>query len=185
MSSAAPSHSPQALSLARIKPRNPATLLEVVSDALGADGALDLRHSAYGDSLSPPLRWTPVEGAGAYALILEDPDAPRETPFVHWLIWNIPADAVSLPEGLANDARLVSPQHVVQARNDNGSFGYFGPRPPAGHGPHHYHFQIFALDAPLTLNPESADLRALVDAMKGRVLADGELVGVFEAPNRQ
>jgi hypothetical protein len=56
MSSAAPSHSPQALSLARIKPRNPATLLEVVSDALGADGALDLRHSAYGDSLSPPLR---------------------------------------------------------------------------------------------------------------------------------
>lgn len=56
---------------------------------------------------------------------------------------------------------------------------------PPDTGPHHYHFQMFALDAPLTLNPESADLRALVDAMKGRVLADGELVGVFEAPNRQ
>jgi len=182
---AAPQHSPQALSLARLQPRNPGAVLEMVSDALGADGAIDLRHSAYGDNLSPPLRWTPVEGAGAYALILEDPDAPRETPFVHWLIWNIPAQATSLAEGLPNSAHLVTPQNAVQGRNDNGSFGYFGPRPPAGHGPHHYHFQIFALDGPLTLKPEGADLRSLVDAMKGRVLADGELVGVFEAPARQ
>jgi len=182
---AAPQHSPQALSLARVQPHHPGAVLEIVSDALGANGAIDLRHSAYGDNLSPPLRWTPVEGAGAYALILEDPDAPRETPFVHWLIWNIPGAAASLPEGLANRAHLVSPQNAAQGRNDNGSFGYFGPRPPAGHGPHHYHFQMFALDGPLTLKPESADQRALVDAMKGRVLADGELVGVFEAPAQQ
>jgi len=182
---AGPQHSPQALSLARLQPRNPGAVLEMVSDALGADGAIDLRHSAYGDNLSPPLRWTPVEGAGAYALILEDPDAPRETPFAHWLIWNIPGDATSLAEGVPTGAHLMTLQNAVQGRNDNGSFGYFGPRPPAGHGPHHYHFQIFALDAPLTLKPEGADLRALVDAMKGRVLADGELVGVFEAPARQ
>ena len=182
---AAPQHSPQALSLARVEPRNPGAVLEMVSDALGADGAIDLRHTAYGDNLSPPLRWTPVEGAGAYALILEDPDAPRETPFVHWLIWNIPGEATSLAEGVPIGAHLTTPQNTVQGRNDNGSFGYFGPRPPAGHGPHHYHFQIFALDGPLTLKPEDADLRALVDAMKGRVLADGELVGVFEAPTRQ
>jgi len=182
---AAPQHSPEALTLARIQPQNPGAVLEILSDALGADGAVDLRHSAYGDNLSPPLRWTPVEGAGAYALILEDPDAPRERPFVHWLIWNIPGGAATLPEGLPNSARLVTPQHAVQGRNDNGSFGYFGPRPPPGHGPHHYHFQMFALDGPLTLKPETTDLRALTDAMKGRVLADGELVGVFEAPARQ
>ena|SRR5438067_729527 len=182
---AAPEHSPEALSLARIQPRNPGAVLELVSDALGADGGIDLRHSAYGGNLSPPLRWTPLEGAGAYALILEDPDAPRERPFVHWLIWNIPGETTSLPEGLPNSADLVSPQNAVQGRNDNGSFGYFGPRPPPGHGLHHYHFQIFALDGPLSLRPEKADLRALVDAMKGRVLADGELVGLFEAPARQ
>jgi Raf kinase inhibitor-like YbhB/YbcL family protein len=185
VSTAAPQHSPQALSLARIQPRSPGAVLEMVSDALGADGAIDPRHSAYGDNLSPPLRWTPVEGAGAYAMIVEDPDAPREKPFVHWLIWNIPGETTSLPEGLPVGAHLTTPQNTVQGRNDNGSFGYFGPRPPGGHGPHHYHFQIFALDGPLALKPEDADLRALVDAMKGRVLAEGELVGVYEAPVQQ
>src|SRR5438128_2222089 len=113
---ATPQHSPQGLSLARLQPRNPGAVLEMVSDALGADGSIDLRHSAYGDNLSPPLRWTPVEGARAYALILEDPDAPRETPFVHWLIWNIPAQITSLPEGLPNSAHLVTPQNAVQGR---------------------------------------------------------------------
>jgi Raf kinase inhibitor-like YbhB/YbcL family protein len=179
-----PPHSPEALSLARVTPRNPGAVLEMVSDALGADGSIDLRHTAYGDNLSPPLRWTPVEGAGAYAIILEDPDAPMEKPFVHWLIWNIPGSVASLPEGLPNNDRLITPQGAVQAKNDNGSFGYYGPRPPAGTGVHHYHFQIFALDAQLTLRSD-ADLRALVDAMKGRVLADGELVGTFAAPQRQ
>jgi Raf kinase inhibitor-like YbhB/YbcL family protein len=179
-----PQRSPEALSLARITPREPGATLELLSTAIGVDGAVDLRHTAYGDNLSPPLRWTPVAGAGAYAIILEDPDAPMERPFVHWLIWNIPGSLASLPEGLPNNDHLVSPQGAVQAKNDNGSFGYFGPRPPAGTGVHHYHFQIFALDGPLTLRSD-ATLRALVDAMKGRVLADGELVGTFEAPARQ
>jgi Raf kinase inhibitor-like YbhB/YbcL family protein len=183
MPQATPPHAGGSLSLARIQPRNPGAALNMVSDALGADGAIDLRHSAYGDNLSPPLRWTPVEGAGAYAIILEDPDAPMARPFVHWLIWNIPGAATNLPEGLPRNPRLVSPQGAVQAQNDSGSVGYFGPRPPAGHGVHHYHFQIFALDGPLTLSPD-ADLRSLVDAMKGRVLADGELVGTFSAPAR-
>jgi len=181
---ATPQHSPAALALARIEPRGKAAVIEMASDALGADGAIDLRHSAYGNNLSPPLRWTPVEGAGAYAIILEDPDAPREKPFVHWLIWNIPGTTASLPEGLPNTAKLATPPNAVQARNEAGGWGYFGPRPPAGHGAHHYHFQIFALDGPLTLDPDS-DLRTLIDAMKGRVLAKGELVGTFEAPSKQ
>ena len=181
----APQHSPEALSLARITPRDPAAVLEMVSDALGADGSIDLRHTAYGDNLSPPLRWTPVEGAGAYAIILEDPDASQERPRVHWMIWNIPGEAMHLPEGLPNNVRLVSPQGAMQGRNDGDSFGYRGPRPPPGTGLHHYHFQIFALDGPLTLHPETATLRALVDSLKGRVLADGELVGTFAAPQSQ
>jgi Raf kinase inhibitor-like YbhB/YbcL family protein len=176
-----PQHSPEALSLARVTPRSPGKTLELLSEAVGADGAIDLRHTAFGANLSPPLRWTPVAGAGAYAIVLEDPDAPMEQPFVHWLIWNIPGSVDRLPEGLPRAERLVTPQGAVQGKNDNGSFGYFGPRPPAGTGVHHYHIQIFALDGPLTLKPD-ADLRALVGAMKGRVLADGELVGTFAAP---
>ena len=176
-----PQRSSEALSLERITPREPGAPLELLSDAVDAGGAIDLRHSAYGDNLSPPLRWTPVPGAGAYAILVEDPDAPRETPFVHWLIWNIPGEVDWLPEGLPNEARPVTPQDAVQGKNDNGSAGYFGPRPPAGTGVHHYHFQLFALDGPLTLHPD-ADIRALVDAMKGRVIASSELMGTYAAP---
>jgi Raf kinase inhibitor-like YbhB/YbcL family protein len=179
-----PLHSPESLSLGRITPRTPATTLELLSDAVGIDGALDLRHSAYGNNLSPPLRWTPVAGAGAYAIIVEDPDAPQEKPFVHWMIWNIPGQLDALPEGVPNGAHPESPQNVVQAKNDNGAYGYFGPRPPPGTGLHRYHFQIFALDGPLTLKSD-ADIRALVGAMQGRVLADGELVGTYAAPAQQ
>jgi Raf kinase inhibitor-like YbhB/YbcL family protein len=179
-----PRHSPEALSLGRITPREPATALELLSDAIDTRGKIDLRHTAYGDHLSPPLRWTRVAGAGAYAIILEDPDAPMEKPFVHWLIWNIPGSVDHLSEGVPNADHLVTPQGAIQGRNDNGSFGYYGPRPPTGTGLHHYHFQIFALDGPLTLKSD-ADIRALVDAMKGRVIADSELIGTYAAPDAQ
>jgi Raf kinase inhibitor-like YbhB/YbcL family protein len=175
-----PQHSPEALTLGRIEPRT-GEGIELSSAAFPDEGAIDLRHSAYGDNLSPPLHWTAVEGAGAYAIVVEDPDAPRERPFVHWMIWNIPGQVSALPEGVPNNAELVSPQGAIQGKNDNDSSGYFGPHPPQGHGGHHYHFQIFALDGPLGLHPD-ADLRALTNAMKGRVIADGELVGTFEAP---
>ncbi|HEX4195940.1 MAG TPA: YbhB/YbcL family Raf kinase inhibitor-like protein [Caulobacteraceae bacterium] len=175
-----PQHSPESLTIGRITPRT-GEGVELSSEAFPDEGKIDRRHSAYGDNLSPPLRWTPVEGAGAYAIVLEDPDAPTEKPFVHWMIWNIPGEVASLPEGLPNNAELVSPQGAIQGRNNNDSAGYFGPHPPAGHGLHHYHFQIFALDGPLGLHPD-ADLRALTNAMQGRVIADGELVGTYEQP---
>ncbi|HTX47990.1 MAG TPA: YbhB/YbcL family Raf kinase inhibitor-like protein [Caulobacteraceae bacterium] len=176
-----PPRSPEALSLGRITPREPGAVLELLSTAVDPDGKIERRYAAYGDNLSPPLHWTPVKGARAYAIIVEDPDAPMERPYVHWLIWNIPGDVDWLPEGLPQRDHLVTPQGAIQGRNDTGDHGYFGPRPPAGTGVHHYHFQIFALDEPLTL-PSSASLRALVDAMKGHVLADGELVGTYAAP---
>ena len=105
-----PQHSPEALSLDRITPREPGATLELLSDAIDTAGAIDLRHSAYGENLSPPLRWTPVAGAGAYAIILEDPDAPMEKPFVHWMIWNIPGSGDYLSEGVPNNDHLITPQ---------------------------------------------------------------------------
>ena len=173
-------HSPESLTIGRVTPRTGGGI-QLSSEAFPDEGRIDLRHSGYGENLSPPLRWTPVAGAGAYAIVLEDPDAPTEKPFVHWMIWNIPGQVTSLSEGVPNNAELVSPQGAIQGRNDNDSAGYFGPHPPPGHGVHHYHFQIFALDGPLGLHAD-ADLRALTNAMQGRVIADGELMATYEEP---
>jgi Raf kinase inhibitor-like YbhB/YbcL family protein len=111
-------------------------------------------------------------------VITEDPDAKPITPFVHWVAWNIPADRTSLPEGLQEQPRLTQPEGVLQGRTSRGSVGYFGPKPPVGDPPHHYHFQVFALDAKLDV-PAGADRDQLLAAMQGHVLAAGELVGTY------
>jgi Raf kinase inhibitor-like YbhB/YbcL family protein len=175
-----PDHSPEALTLGRITPRS-GDPIEVTSDDFAPEGRIGERFSGSGGNVSPGLRWTAVPGAGGYAVIVEDPDAPRERPFVHWLVWNIPGNVNSLPPGIAAHAEPAGSAGPVQGRNDMGGWGYFGPQPPTGHGVHHYHFQVFALDGPLTVAPE-ADLRTLVGSMQGRVLAQGEVVGTFETP---
>lgn len=157
----------------------PATAMRLTSSAIGADGRIDPRQSAYGANLSPALFWEPAAGARAYALILEDPDAPGAPHFTHWLIWNIPGGTTSLPQGLPIGPGLTAPPGARQGLNDAGDAGYFGPKPPSG--VHHYHFLIFALDAPLTLGPE-ARRDTLVGAMRGHVLAKGELIGTYAAP---
>src|SRR5690606_3614426 len=112
-------------------------------------------HSAYHDNRSPPLQWDPVPGAVSYALIVEDPDAPRELPYVHWLIWNIPGDRRDLPEGIAGETDPPGVGGAVQGRNDSGTYGWFGPKPPPGHGVHRYYFQLFALDYRLEMGPDT------------------------------
>jgi Raf kinase inhibitor-like YbhB/YbcL family protein len=170
------------LSLARLAPRAPRARLRVTSMAFATNSAIPMRDSGYGDSISPPLRWTPARGARTYALILEDPDAPTPAPFVHWIIWNIPADVTALAAGVPKTARLANPPGAEQGRNGRRSIGYFGPHPPGGDPPHHYHFQIFALDRSLSLDPETTDRDTLAAAMEGHVLGEGELVGLFRAP---
>lgn len=148
-----------------------------------ADGQpIPLRHSDYGQGVSPPLAWDAVEGARSYVLVMEDPDAARPKPFVHWVAWNIPGTMTSLPEGLDTQLRLTEPEDLRQGRNSRGSPGYFGPRPPPGTGTHHYHFQLFALDGMLEVDP-GADRDTVLDAMEGRVLARARLVGTFAAPS--
>lgn len=176
-----PTHSGEAISILKIHPIRD-TGIEVTSPAIGVDGRIDPAYSADENGASPELAWPPIEDAGAFALIVEDPDAPRESPFVHWLIWNIEGEAVGLPRGVPGETRLLTPQNAVQARNDGGTVGWHGPQPPPGHGVHRYHFQLFALDGPLDLDPETTDVRILVDAIKGRTLVSGELVGTFETP---
>jgi Raf kinase inhibitor-like YbhB/YbcL family protein len=158
--------------------------IAVTSPQIQADAAIPARHTAYGDGISPALRWSPVNGAVSYVLLVEDPDAPKPQPFVHWLAWNIPPGANELPEGIPQTARPDTVQGMCQGLNGQGRAGYFGPRPPQGDKPHHYHFQLFALDRSLSL-PDDADRDDVLAAMGGRVLAKGRLLATSKAPAAQ
>jgi len=151
--------------------------LAVQSAGFGNGAAMAAKYSEYADGVSPPLSWAAVPGAKSYAVVMEDPDAPQK-PFVHWLAWNIPASVTSLPEGLQEQPRLTEPEGVLQGRNTRGSVGYYGPRPPVGDPAHHYHFQVYALDAVLAL-PFGSDRDQLLKAIQGHVLAKGEVVGRY------
>lgn len=163
------------LALQRLQAK-PAGVMQVCSAAIAAGGTIPLKYSGYVDGGSPPLAWNAVSGARSYALILEDPDARPVTPYIHWVVWNIPATTTSLPAGLEAGSRPGGP---MQGSNGRGTPGYFGPRPPAGDPPHHYHFQLLALDTMLDL-PADAGRDQLLAAAKGHVLAKGELVGTFQ-----
>jgi len=173
-----PDHSGESITIMRVEAREE-TPLAPISEAQDTDGRLADRYTALADNISPPLRWTRVPEARSYALVVEDPDAPRDQPFVHWMMWDIPGDATGLPEGLPNSA--VATNGAVQGRNDAGAHGWFGPRPPAGHGTHRYHFQLFALDKMLGMDPDTP-LEVLVNALKRDTIAKGEMVATYEAP---
>jgi Raf kinase inhibitor-like YbhB/YbcL family protein len=164
----------------RLEARQPAPL-NPSSMSLATGGAFAARQSAYADNLSPALSWATTPGARAYAVIIEDPDSRGGAPFVHWLIWNIPGEAVGLPEGVPEQKSAAMPAGAVQGTSDAQTIGYFGPHPPSGTGVHHYHIELFALDAPLALKPAS-HLPDLEKAMRGHVLAKGQLVATYEAP---
>lgn len=158
--------------------------IEVSSPQFEADAAIPSRHTAYGDGISPALHWNPVGGAISYVVLVEDPDAPRPQPFVHWLAWNIPPSVHELPENIPPSARPAAVPGMCQGLNSQGELGYFGPRPPQGDDPHHYHFQVFALDRTLALS-DNAKRDDVLTAMDGHVLAKGQLVATSKAPARQ
>jgi Raf kinase inhibitor-like YbhB/YbcL family protein len=139
-------------------------------------------HSGYGSSMSPQLRWHDVPpGTRTIALVAEDPDAPLQAPFTHWLLYNLPATVREIPPAIPRDGQLPQFQGAAQGRTSNGTIGYFGPHPPKDDGPHRYHFEVFCLDSPLALGP-GATRGDVMRAMAGHVLAKGEVVGLYEAP---
>jgi hypothetical protein len=122
-------------------------------------------------------------GTRSLAFICEDPDAPQAVPYVHWILYNLPpgppaTGRLSIPPGLSRDVRPAEIPEAVQGRNDFGEIGYDGPAPPPGHGDHHYHFRLYALDDVLPVS-ENLTKDELLHAIKGNVLATGELVGIF------
>ncbi len=142
------------------------------SHAFEPGGTIPRKHTGEGQDVSPALNWSGLpEGTREISLVCDDPDAPRPEPWVHWVVYKIPADLSGLPEGSA--------QGALEGENDFGRTGYGGPMPPRGHGVHHYHFKVYALDVELE---ETAGLTKdqLLEAMEGHILDEGELVGTYE-----
>ena len=137
-------------------------------------------HSEDGDDRSPGLTWTtPPKGAVAFCLIVDDPDAPGEEPWVHWILANVPATLVVLPAGFREDSfPAEAPSGLIQGKNSWGTSGYRGLAPPIGHGVHHYHFKLYALDARLDV-AQGVGKHELLEMLSGHVLARGELVGTY------
>lgn len=143
--------------------------LTITSPAFAEGKAIPARYTCEGRDINPPLAFGAVPvGTRSLALIVDDPDAPAGT-WVHWVVWNIPADTREIEEGGL-------PAGGLQGMNDFRRNSYGGPCPPSG--THRYYFKLYALD--MTLNLATSTTKAALEkAMQGHVLAQGRLMGTY------
>jgi Raf kinase inhibitor-like YbhB/YbcL family protein len=148
----------------------------LTSSAFAEGHAIPQAHTGDGADASPPLAWSgEPEGTASFALICEDPDAPRGI-WVHWVLFNLPPATHELSGGISPDASL--DDGALQGKNDFGKLGYGGPAPPPGK-PHRYFFRLYALDGSLPLKA-GATKQQLVSAMKDHILAETHLMGTYK-----
>jgi Raf kinase inhibitor-like YbhB/YbcL family protein len=148
--------------------------MNLTSSAFTHGAMIPKKYTCDGRDISPPLSWSdPPEKTESFALIMDDPDAPMGT-WVHWVIYNIPATARSLSEGVPTDAEL--PDGSRQGRNSWHRIGYGGPCPPSG--THRYFFKLYALDTKLNL-ASGVTKEGLLQAMAGHIVAQAELMGRY------
>jgi hypothetical protein len=133
-----------------------------------------------GGNRSPALAWSGAPaGAKSFALSLFDPDAPTGAGFWHWMIFDIPASATSLPPDAGDPKAGLAPDGAIVGRNDAGAIGYFGPCPPEGDKPHRYRFELDALDvAKLGLDAGVA-AAAVAERARRHTLAKATLTGIW------
>ena len=145
--------------------------LALTSDAFKDGQPIPQVYSCDGANHSPAIHWSdPPSGTKSFALVIDDPDAPRGT-FRHWGVHDIPASTRGIAEG----------QHVgTEVDNDGGKPGYTGPCPPHGNGLHHYHFKLFALGVDKLALGANAKVADVENAAQKHALAQGELIGTYE-----
>jgi Raf kinase inhibitor-like YbhB/YbcL family protein len=149
--------------------------MQLTSTAFKEGAPIPASHGNKSENLSPPLKWSDVpEGVKSFALICDDPDAPRGT-WVHWVLFNIPAETRELKSAPGGKVDLPG---ALQGRNSFKELGYGGPAPPSG--THRYYFKLYALDRLLDLK-EGATKDVVVKAMKDHPVAQGKLMGTFSA----
>jgi Raf kinase inhibitor-like YbhB/YbcL family protein len=158
---------------------HPATSLQLRSPDFQPDGALPARFTCDGDSVSPALQWSGAPtGTRSLALVVDDPDAPDpaapQRTWVHWVLYDLPADSQGLPQGARADQL---PAGTREGRNDWQRSGFGAPCPPKGR--HRYVHTLYALDTVLP-DLQMPDKARLLEQMKGHVLASARLVGTYQ-----
>jgi Raf kinase inhibitor-like YbhB/YbcL family protein len=149
----------------------------VASSAFQNGDTIPRAYTCDGANGSPPLVWRSAPArTAAYALIVEDPDAPGGT-FIHWMLYDLPGGTASLPANVSKDGTLPQLGGARQGRTGFDAVGYGGPCPPPGPA-HHYHIRLHALDAKLGLDA-GATRDQVVAAMRGHELGQAELVGLY------
>jgi Raf kinase inhibitor-like YbhB/YbcL family protein len=153
----------------------PMSSFTLAAPAFGSGAAIPDEYTCRGSDISPVLAWSgePAKTA-SFALIVDDPDAPAGT-WVHWVIWNIPANMQLLPKDVIKSGSLSN--GASQGLNDFGKVGYNGPCPPPGKT-HRYFFRLYAVDVKFSLQP-GAKRHDLDAAMKGHILGKAEHMGTF------
>ena len=151
----------------------------LMSSQFTANGPIPAAHTCQGADKSPALHWSGVPAtAKSLALVVDDPDAPDpkapKMTWTHWVLYNLPPTATALPDGATKTAL---PPGTREANNDWGQPGWRGPCPPVGR--HRYFFKLYALDVVLP-SIAGADKAKLEAAMKGHIVAEGQLIGTYE-----
>src|SRR6266545_1965858 len=148
-------------------PKEGTMTFSLTSEAFTDGESIPARFTCDGEDVSPSLKWQGwPDGTESFALIMDDPDAPSGT-FTHWLIYDVNAQARTLPEGVEKTERPANSEGGMQGKNDFGDIGYGGPCPPGGDA-HHYNFRLYALDSHVDLDP-GASKDELLKAMGGHI----------------
>jgi Raf kinase inhibitor-like YbhB/YbcL family protein len=158
--------------------------MSLTSSAWPDGGRIPLRYTQAGLQVSPPLSWSQVpDGVASFVLTLRDADAATGNgtdDLLHWMLWNIPGAARSLPEHVPGEAQLADGTRQISV---SGPY-YRGPGAPASGPPHHYLFELYALDTMLDVpavgQPPQATRLAVLAAMAGHVRGKGVYVGLFK-----
>ena len=172
-----------ALSAVQGRGRGSIQIMTLTSAAWPDGGQIPLPHTQPGGDVSPPLTWANApETAASFVLVVHDLDAPvggGADDLLHWLVWNIPGSVRALPAGIAQGAILPDNSRQISATGPN----YRGPAAPASGPPHHYVFEVYALDVMIdvpAVGASPAQTRAaVVAAMAGQVRGKGVLLGTF------
>lgn len=149
-------------------------MINIESDAFVEGGNIPEKYTCDGINISPPLKWNTIpEHTISFAIICEDPDAPRGI-YTHWIIYNIPPNIMELPENVEKKENLEN--GIIQGLNDSGFPGYGGPCPPGEE--HRYFFRIYALDKTLNLTPP-VKRDDFLKALNENILDEGQLMGKY------
>lgn len=156
--------------------------IQITSPAFNDGEPIPQKYTGEGPDVSPPLNWTGIpEGTKELVLICDDPDAPTNEPWVHWVIYKLPADIKGLKEGVPRKTRLTDPQGALQGKNSwpsGQNIGYRGPMPPRGPA-HRYYFKLYALEAKLAVEP-GMEKKSILQEIQDHILATGQLMGTYK-----